>query len=258
MDGASSLSRKLAELTRRSSRIGKRTTSGQHRVIPTETELATKLGYLQETDVFSALPPAEQTWLMESTAMITCEAGRVFHRPDESGEVVFILKRGRVAIYRLAADGRKLIVATLGPHTIFGEMGLIGQGLYGCFAEAVEECLLCVLSRSDLQALIRRQPDVGLRFLDAMGRRLQQRDEALEELAFRALPSRLAALLLREADGEHVVAGLSHEELAERLGTYRETVSQILGRFRQEGLVAVEPRRVQLKDLPGLRARADG
>lgn len=257
MDGAS-LSRKLSDLTRRSSRLGKRTTRDRSRGGPSEAEIAAKLGYLRATDVFSTLPLAEQSWLMENTAMVTCEPGRVFHTPDESGEVVFILKRGRVALYRLAADGRKLIIATLAPHAVFGEMGLIGQGLYGCFAEAMEECLLCVLSRSDLQALIRRQPEVGLRFLDDMGRRLQQREEALEELAFRALPSRLATLLLREADRDGIVSGYSHEELAERLGTYRETVSQILGRFRKDGLITVEPRSIGLRDVRALRERSEG
>ena len=257
MDGPS-LSRKLSGLTRRSGRFGSRTTRDRNGGGPTTAELAAKLGYLRATDVFSTLPAAERSWLMENTTMVTCESGRVFHTPDETGEVVFVLKRGRVALYRLAADGRKLVVATLEPLAVFGEMGLIGQGLYGCFAEAMEDCLLCVLSRSDLQALIRRQPEVGLRFLDDMGRRLQQREEALEELAFRALPSRLAGLLLREADRDGIVSGYSHEEPAERLGTYRETVSQILGRFRKDGLITVEPRHIALRDVPGLRERCEG
>lgn len=254
MERPPSLTRKLADLTRRGKRAGR----DRGRVAPSSAEVAAKLGHLREMEVFAPLSAAEQTWLMESTTMITCAPGRVFHTPDERGEVVFILKRGKVDLYRLAADGRKLVVASLGPHTIFGEMGLIGQGLYGCYAEAVEECLLCVLSRSDLQDLIRRNPEVALRFLDDMGRRLQEREAALEELAFRALPARLAALLLREANEDGVVAGLSHEELAERLGTYRETVSQILGRFRREGLVSVEPRRIELRNIPGLRTRAEG
>ncbi|MDP9356827.1 MAG: Crp/Fnr family transcriptional regulator, partial [Chloroflexota bacterium] len=136
----------------------------------------------------------------------------------------------------------------------FGEMGLIGQGMYGCYAEAAEESLLCVLSRADLQALIRRNPDVGLRLLVELGNRLQQREAELEALAFRGLPSRLAALLLREADADGTVVGYTQQELAERLGTYRETVSQTLGRFRSEGLVAVEPRRIRLLNSAGLQA----
>jgi CRP/FNR family transcriptional regulator, cyclic AMP receptor protein len=217
-----------------------------------------KLGYLLETEVFSPLTGEERTWLVESTTMVTCEKGRVFYTPDEPGEVVFILKRGRVELYRLAPDGRKLVVAVLGQHTIFGEMGLIGQGMYGCYAEAAEDCLICVLSRADLQALIRRNPDVGLRLLAELSNRLQQREAELEAFAFRGVPARLAALLLQEMDAYGTVAGYSHQELAERLGTYRETVSQVLGRFRNERLVAVEPRRIRILDESGLTAYAEG
>jgi CRP-like cAMP-binding protein len=221
------------------------------------SQVAAKLGHLRETAVFSPLSVSEQAWLAETTTMVTCERGRVFYSPDEPGEVVFILKRGRVDLYRIAPDGRKLVVATLGPHTIFGEMGLLGQGMYGCFAEAAEDSLICVLSRADLQTLVRRNPDVGLRLLAELGNRLQQREAELEALAFRGLPARLATLLLREADVYGTVTGYTHQDLAERLGTYRETVSQLLGRFRTEGLVAVEPKRVRLLDPDGLAAYAE-
>jgi CRP/FNR family transcriptional regulator, cyclic AMP receptor protein len=258
MERSPALQRKLVELTRHAGgRFRKRPPAGRHGGGLAAGDPAAKLGYLRETEVFVSLSPAEQTWLVESTTMITCERGRVFYTPDEPGEVVFILKRGRVDLYRLAPDGRKLVVATLGPHAIFGEMGLIGQGMYGCFAEATEDCLLCVLSRSDLQGLIRRNPEVGLSLLSEMGKRLQQREAELEALAFRGLPARLATLLLREADAYGTVVGLSHQDLAERLGTYRETVSQLLGRFRHEGLVAVEPRRIRVLDRAGLAAYAE-
>jgi len=221
-------------------------------------DVAAKLGYLREADVFAPLSPAERRWLAESTTMVTWERGRVFYAPDDPGEVVFVLKKGRVNLYRLGAEGRKLVVAKLGAHTLFGEMGLAGQRMYGCYAEAAEDCLLCVLGRADLQALIRRNPEVGLRLLAELGERLQQREAELEALAFRGLPSRLAALLLAEADAYGTVVGYSHQDLAERLGTYRETVSQLLGRFRAERLVAVDPRRVRLLDPAGLRAYAEG
>ncbi len=259
MHTTSAIQRKLADLTRHpGTRMGKR---AQARKTARDGEVigdtAAKLGYLLETEVFRPLSGSERTWLAESTTMVSCERGRVFYTPDEPGEVVFILKRGRVDLYRIAADGRKLVVTTLGPHTIFGEMGLLGQGMYGCYAEAAEESLICVLSRSDLQSLIRRNPEVGLRLLAELGGRLRQREEELESLAFRGLPARLAALLLREADAYGTVDGYSHQELAERLGTYRETVSQILGRFRSEGLVSVEPRRIRLLNRSRLEAYAE-
>lgn len=220
--------------------------------------MAAKLVYLREVDVFAALPPTEHEWLATNTAMVTCERGRVFYSPGDQAEVAFILKRGRVNLFRLNPDGRKLVVAKLGAKTIFGEMGLIGQGMYGCYAEAAEDCLLCVLGRADLTALLRRNPDVALRFLDEMGKRLQERDAALEALAFRSVPARLASLLLEEADAYGMVSGQSHQDLAERLGTYRETVSQALGRFRASGLVAVEHRRIRVLDPAGLQRVAAG
>jgi len=260
MTKSPAIQRKIAELTRRAAGRGRGRSSAilDGRDTGTAGGVAAKLGYLLESEVFAPLSAAERTWLMESTTMVTCERGRVFYTPDELGEVVFILKRGRVDLYRLSPDGRKLVVAVLGPHTIFGEMGLLGQAMYGCYAEAAEDSLICVLSRADLQALVRRNPEVGLRLLTEVSGRLRQREEELEALAFRALPSRLAALLVREVDAYGTLAGYSHEDLAERLGTYRETVSQILGRFRTEGLIAVEPRRIRVLDRDGLQAYAEG
>ncbi len=249
------LKRKLADFTRQVGTTRPRAASGDgQRTLASDDPkvIAAKLGYLREADVFASLPAAERTWLAESTTMITCERGRVFYTPDELGEVVFLLKRGKVDLYRIAPDGRKLVVAALGPHILFGEMSLIGQRMYGCFAEATEDCLLCVLSRSDLHALIRRNPEVGLRLLADLGNRLQQREAELESLAFNNLPARLARLLIHEADGFGTVSGYTHQDLAERLGTYRETVSQILGRFKAEGLIAVEPRRIRILDPAGM------
>ena len=222
-----------------------------------QADMARKPDYLQEMDLFAPLSPAERTWLIENTAMVTCERGRVFYSPDEAGEVIFILKRGKVDLYRLTADGRKLVTGTLNAHTIFGEMGLIGQRMYGCYAEAAEECLLCVLSRSDMQALVRRNPDVGLLLLAEVERRFQEREAELVATAFRGLPARLAALLLREADASGTVVGLTHQDLAERLGTYRETVSQLLGRLRDEGLVSMERKRIRLLDTERLQTYAN-
>ncbi len=245
------LSERLAQWTQRS----KSTRRGGAFVAAEEA--AHKLEYLKETDIFSPLSPDEQSWLMHNTTMITCERGRVFYSPGDPGEVVFILKRGRVDLYRVTNDGRKLVIASLGAHTIFGEMGLIGQRMYGCFAEAVEDCLLCILSRSDMKSLARRNPDVGLLMLAEMERRLQDREAELAAIAFHGLPMRLAALLLREADDLGTVEGYSHQDLAERLGTHRETVSSILGKFRSQGLISTEARHICLLEIERLRAIAE-
>jgi CRP/FNR family cyclic AMP-dependent transcriptional regulator len=252
--------RKLAELTNPDA--GRRWWKRDHHrdgaaIVDGLDDFAAKLGYLSETTVFAPLSTEERAWLAETATMITVEKGKVFYSPDEPSQVAFILKRGRVDLYRIALDGRKLILGTLGPKTIFGEMSLIGQRMYGCYAEAAEDCLICVISRTVLKALVRRNPDVGLLLLAEVANRLQQREGELESLAFRTLPVRLASLLLGEMDAFGTVPGYTHQELAERLGTYRETVSQTLGRFRAERLVEVEPRRIRVLDPSGLQAYVD-
>jgi CRP-like cAMP-binding protein len=222
-----------------------------------QADLSRKPEYLRAMEIFAPLSRDEWIWLQESTTMITCERGRMFYGPEDPGETLFFIKRGKVSLYRLTPDGRKLVTATLGTNAIFGDMGLTGQRMYGCFAEAAEDCLLCVLSRADMQALVRRNPDVGLLLLAEVQQRFQEREAALEALAFQGLPARLSALLLREMDASGVVQGLTHQELAERLGTYRETVSQVLGRLRDDGVISVAPKRIEIHDPESLRRVAE-
>jgi len=99
----------------------------------------------------------------------TYDSGRVFYTPKDKGEVIFMLKRGRVNLFRIAPDGRKLVTAQLQHGTVFGEMAMFGQGMYGCHAEAARDCLICVLSRPDLTGLVMRNPQVALNLMQELG-----------------------------------------------------------------------------------------
>jgi len=197
-----------------------------------------KQDFLSKIDIFQDLAPGEVDQLNHQVMMTTCEAGRVFYTPNENGEALFLLKKGRVQLYRLSTDGKKLVVATLNEGTIFGEMSLIGHGMHNTFAEAIDDCTLCVMSRSDVERLILEKPQVAMRFLEAMAKRLQATERKLEDLAFKGIPARLAGLLLELAreplDGNEVI-GFTHQDLAERIGTYRETTTQVLNTFKDQG-----------------------
>ena len=86
-----------------------------------------KIGYLSDIELFEDLSPKEMEELDRITTMSTVKKGKVFYRPEETGEVLFILKRGRVQLYRISPEGKKLVIASLGPGTLFGEMALLGQ-----------------------------------------------------------------------------------------------------------------------------------
>src|SRR5262245_35685597 len=166
--------------------------------------------------------------MQELNRIITMSAvprGRVFYRPEEPGEVLFILKEGRVQLYRISPEGKKLIIATLGPHTLFGEMALVGAKMHNTFAEALDDCLIYVMSRTDLERLILSRPQVALRILELTGKRLVDAEERLRNMAFKGIPARLASLLLglAEEQGSNEISGMTHQDLAESVGTYRET-----------------------------------
>jgi len=220
----------------------------------------TKINYLSNIEIFQDLSQGELQEMDRQLTMSTCEPGRIFYMPEETGEVLFLLKKGRVQLYRLSPGGKKLVVATLGPGTIFGEMSLVGQGMHNTFAEALDDCLLCVMSRTDVERLMREKPEVAFRVVEALGERMTSLESRLEDIAFKSIPARLASLLLRLADeqgDDNVVSGHTHQDLAEMLGTYRETITQTLNDFKGEGLVAISRKRVEIADRDGLERLAE-
>ncbi len=203
-----------------------------------QPKLTGKAAYLSDTDIFRDLSARELEELDRLTAMSTCRKGKVFYTPGETGEVLFILKRGRVNLYRINADGKKLVTASIGSGTVFGEMTLVGQGMHDTFAEAAEECTLCVMSRTDVEHLLLSKPRVALRFMEMMAGRLRDIETRMETVAFKSVPTRIATFLLQLVDEEsQQIAGVSHQDLADMVGTYRETVTRILNEFRAEGYI---------------------
>src|SRR5215469_5273466 len=147
-------------------------------------------------DIFHDLEPEVLQAFEESTQLRTCRKGQVIYSQQDRAEVLFLLKQGRVQLYRLTPTGKRLDLATIVPGTFFGEMPMIGSSLRHTFAEAIEDSLICIMSRADLERLMLENPRVALRMIEALGRRLALCETRLEEMAYRSVPARLAAVLL--------------------------------------------------------------
>ncbi|PJF40362.1 MAG: Crp/Fnr family transcriptional regulator [Chloroflexi bacterium] len=214
-----------------------------------------KKEYLREIELFQDLSAEEVENVGKQAKMSTYPANHIFYSPGDAGEVLFILKRGRVQLYRISLDGRKLVIATLASGTIFGQMALVGQGLHETFAEAIEECVICSMSRDEVERLLIEKPQVTLRLLDALGKRLLAVEHQLEDMTFKRIPARLAGLLIRlnkENDANGVLTGYTHQFIAEMLGTYRETTTQNLNLFQEQNLIRLGRKTIEILDEVGL------
>ena len=221
---------------------------GQLIEVPNVTSRIAELrnALLSENDLFRGIGKTEMTEIGERLPMATADRGSLIYTPGETPDALFLLKSGNVRIYRLAEDGRKLVLATVGPGTAFGEMSLLGQSMTGSFAEAIDDCTVCVMSQVDIESLMEEHPAVAVRLVQLMSSRLRQAEDQLEQLAFRSVPARLGRLLLTLGNASDEVEGHSHQELADMIGTSRETVSRALVEFKAEGLVEIERRCVRL------------
>lgn len=208
--------------------------------------------HLSTNDLFQDLSDKEREELDRISTVTTVRKGKVFYRPDEAGEVLFLLKEGQVQLYRISPEGKKLVITTLGRGSLFGEMALLGQQMHNTFAEALTDCTICLLSRADLERLILQRPQVALRILEVTGRRLREAEARLGDLAFKGIPARLASLLLRLAGDGNQVRGMTHQDLAEMVGTYRETATQVLNELRSRGLIEIGRKRITILDREGL------
>ena len=120
-----------------------------------------KIGYLQMVDIFQDLTEQEMEEIDRATTMSTCRRGKILYMPEDTSEVLFLLKKGRIQLYRISPDGKKLVIDTIGPGAVFGEMALIGQGMHNTFAEAIEDCVLCVMGRERCRAAAGHQAQGG-------------------------------------------------------------------------------------------------
>lgn len=225
-----------------------------------------KQAYLEESQLFAGLSAAQLKRVDEITATSRCERGRIFFAPGDAPGTIYFLKEGRVRLYRRTEGGKQLTVAVLDRGAVFGESALIGQANAGVYAEADEECMLCVCPAEHLRTLVTEIPTIGLNLLEYVGGRLQRSQEQSEEIAYWSVRRRLARTLLEldERYGRPTLDGTSiidrtftQAELAEMIGSTRETVAELMSQLKGTGVLGTRRRRVIVQDAQALRAMRD-
>ncbi len=222
---------------------------------------------LSEVEIFQDLTPQEMADLVAHAPMRTAAAETLLWSPHEPHPVLFIVKAGSVRIYRLSPEGRRLTIAVLGPGALFGEMEIVGQRMGEGFAETLEPSVLCLMSEQDVRGMLLSDSRIASRIITGLGRRLAEVEQRLADTVLKTVPQRVAAVLCRLAAaapsesvlfpqrGPHI--RLTHEQLAELVGTTRETATRLLGELRAAELVKLRRGGIVVLDIEGLRAIAE-
>jgi len=215
-----------------------------------------KLETFSEAELFKNVADPDMDWLTRAATATTFTRGQVLVSPGRRDEIVYWLKRGHVEISRPGPSGAA--VRTLEPGTLFGQMPLLGMTMSGLHATALSDCNVLVLDRAALEDVLAEHCHLALKFLDIVGHRLVEAEARLEDITFKSIPGRLASLLLRLAPGSAGrVQGYTHQDLAEMIGTYRETTTQTLNQFKSKGMVDIGRKRIDIRDRDALRRLAE-
>jgi CRP/FNR family transcriptional regulator len=214
----------------------------------------------QHVPLFAGLTPSEIESLAERALEKRYSPGQILFHEGEPCSGLFLIAHGSVKIYKTSGTGREIMLAIESAPSSVAEVPLFDGGPYPATVSAVDEVLAIFIAKRDFQQACRLNPDLPLKVLAVVGQRLRQLVRTVESVTFGSVRQRLARSLLefgQQAGANSFHLPVTHEGLAQRLGTVREVVSRNLSRFQAEGLLGVHKREIQLLNLAGLQREAD-
>jgi CRP-like cAMP-binding protein len=172
------------------------------------------------------------------------------------GDYMYILREGRVKVTKLSEDGREKILDFLEAGSFVGEMALLERGPRSASVKALSAVKVLALSRTDFIAILRKSPDLALSVIQELSRRLRTVNEQASSLSFQRVKERTMGLLERlakdpaEAGGRRMTPALTHQQIADMVGTSRETVTRVVKDLKESGWLQQEGKRYQVPTEP--------
>jgi CRP/FNR family transcriptional regulator, cyclic AMP receptor protein len=161
---------------------------------------------------------------------------------DEPGEAFYYIKSGKVKIYRTYEDGREHIIHIFGEGDVFGEATLFNNICYPASASIYEDASIGIIKNADLEKLVKENSELSLKIIKLFAKKLIFAQNKIKDLTFNDVFSRTASQLIKLSKeygvvtekGTAIKMQLSRQELAEMVGTTRETVSRVISKFKKE------------------------
>src|SRR3954468_2477180 len=198
---------------------------------------------LGRVPVFETLGPDEITHVADVAVPRSFRGGEIIFREGDDSDTCYIVRRGHARAVREHADGRQITLATFGPGDIFGELAMFDDERRSATVEAVDDLDVLGIPGVDFRALLTRFPDIAVKLVIALGRRLRAANERLARQSFQTVQSRVAGVLgqlVRQAQregasDEDVLVTITQADIAQLAGSSRESASRFLAVLERAG-----------------------
>jgi CRP/FNR family cyclic AMP-dependent transcriptional regulator len=220
---------------------------------------------LSLVDIFESLSTEEIARISWSCPNVSLEAGELLYVPADLNETLYVLRSGRVRLYRRSPEGREFTLAMVEGGTIFGELALTDQSTRDAYAQCMEDSEITVIHHADVERLILERPEVGLSLIRLLSERLSRYEKRLEDLGLKEVPARLASLIilliesegLRTRTGYKIPTRYTHQHLGAMIGANREAVTRAFTQLREGGMVETKNRFIHVRDIEALERAAE-
>ena len=219
------------------------------------------INLLARVPVFETLGPPELARVAAASVRRAFDAGHVIFREGDASDTCYIVRQGHARAIRAHGDGRTLTLAHFGPGDIFGELAMFDDERRSATVEAVDDLDVLGIPGVDMRSLLVRFPDIAVKLVIALGRRLRAANERLARQSFQTVQSRVAAVLAQLVDqaraegaGEgDVLVTATQTELAQLAGSSRESASRFLAVLERAGVISQGRGRLTVHDPDALQ-----
>jgi CRP/FNR family cyclic AMP-dependent transcriptional regulator len=230
------------------------------RTMPQRTEDTIEL--LHRVPVFSTLTPDGLARVALVVVPRRFEPGEIVFKEGDEGSTCYVVRSGRARAVREHPDGRSITLAHFGPGDIFGEMAMLDGERRSATVESIEGTDAIAILSSDMHRLLREYPDISVKLIAALGRRLRETNERLARQSFQTVQSRVASVLAQlvesmRAEGVtegDVVITATQADLAQLAGSSRESASRFLAVLERAGIISQGRGKLTVHD-PGALGR---
>lgn len=187
--------------------------------------------------------------------------GSILFMEGEFGEAVHFVMEGRVKIYKTSEDGREHILYIANPGDIFAEVILFNEVNYPATAQVIEDTRIAIIHNEDLEKVLIEHPSMAIAIIKVLNKRLINAQSQVKSLALHNTHSRTAEMLLRlveergikTPEGIELDLNISRQELANMIGTTRETVTRVLASFKKYNAIEMNRSVIRITNLDKLR-----